>query len=60
MRNNLKYKVLTDMAPMRKSEVASDRINRFELVRSLLSTNMAQNTKPFPIIDTNEKVARNT
>ena len=48
------------MAPMRKSEVASDRINRFELVRSLLSTNMAQNTKPFPIIDTNEKVARNT
>ena len=49
---------LTDTAPMRKSEVARDKINRFEDIRSRLSMNIAQNTNPLPRMEIREDVPR--
>ena len=46
------------MLPIRKSEVARERMKRLELLRRRLSTIMAQNTKPFPITERKEKQLR--
>ena len=48
------------MQPMRKSDIASDRMKRLELVLSLRSTTIAQKTKLLPTTEKNEKAPRKT
>ena len=52
--------LLTEMHPIRKSERARDKMKKLELVRSLLSTVIAQNTNPFPTMEQKEKLPRRT